>query len=69
MTKDSYNKYHSRPQYVGRHEKKWYNVWRVLGPAGPEERFPVYGLDEAREAIKGCWDYEVTTTNMEVVNI
>lgn len=44
----------------GRHEKKQYNVWRVLGPAGPVETFSVYGIQAAAEAIYGTWDFEVT---------
>jgi len=73
LDKHTYNMYHERPykenDYVGKHEKKWYNVYRVLGPTGPEERFPVLGLDEAKEAAIGCWDWEVTDTNGNVINI
>lgn len=66
MDYSTYEKYHN-DDYVGKHAKKWYNIYRVLGPTGPEERFSVLGLDEAREAIKGCWDYEVTDTKGEIV--
>ena len=47
----------SEETYRAKHEKRWYSVWRVLGPAGPEETIQVYGRDEAREAVKGCWDW------------
>lgn len=68
MTRSTYDKYHDSPDpYVPKHAKKWYNVWRVLGPAGPEERFPVLGAEEARQAIKGCWDWEVTDTSGNLV--
>lgn len=53
--------------YTGKHEKKHYNVWRVLGPAGPEETFTVYGIEEAGKAILGCWDWEVTAMNGNTV--
>ena len=69
MTKETWNKYHPTAKYVGKHEKQWYNVWRVLGPAGPEQRFPVYGRDDAKEAVRGCWDWEVTTMTGEIVKI
>ena len=62
---NEYNKFHFRPgkEYAGKHEKKWYNVYRVVGPAGPEEQFQVYGIDEARKTVQGCWDYEITAAN------
>jgi hypothetical protein len=66
MTVDTYNKYNT-PQYRGKHEKQWYNVYRVLGPAGPEEEIRVYGRQEALNAILGCWDYEVRNERGEVV--
>ena len=67
MTKETYDKHHK--EYIGKHEKKLYNIWRVLGPAGPQESFCVYGIGRAREAVKGCWDYEVTTIDGKVVHI
>ena len=51
--------------YVGKHEKKFYYVWRVLGPAGPEEKLVVYGFDAAQESVKGCWDWEITPAGGE----
>lgn len=45
--------------YQGKHEKRWYMVWRVLGPAGPEEKIKVYGREAARQAVIGCWDWVV----------
>ena len=33
MTKQDYD----AKVYIGKHEKHEYRVWRVLGPAGPEE--------------------------------
>lgn len=57
MTTEKYHEMHD--EYVGKHEKKLYTVWRVLGPAGPQEQFDVLGLDEAIQATIGCWDWEV----------
>lgn len=48
------------PNYTPKHAKKLYRVYRVLGPAGPEESFDVYGIDKVREVILGCWDWDVT---------
>lgn len=56
MTKEKYKDTHI---YVGKHEPKDYVVWRVLGPAGPEEYFVVTGFDNAKQAIIGCWDWEI----------
>ena len=55
MTREEYN----NKVYVGKHEPKKYFVWRVISPAGPEERFMVVGIRAARREILGCWDYEV----------
>ena len=55
MTKETYDKYNK----VGKHEKKWYSVWRVLGPGGPEDAMSVYGLENAAKYTSGCWDYTV----------
>ena len=65
MDKETFDKFHfgkhaSKTPYKPKHERKWYVVYRVLGPAGPEETFPVYGFDNAKEAVKGCWDYDIT---------
>ena len=57
MTKEQYVESHI---YVGKHEPKNYIVYRVLGPAGPEDYQFITGLDNVKEAIKGCWDWEVT---------
>lgn len=65
MDRETYEKTH----YVGKHEQKDYNVWRVLGPAGPEERFTVHGLAAAKEAVKGCWDWEVTRADGKEINV
>lgn len=51
------------PTYKGKHEAKLYHIWRVIGPAGPEEMFVVYGIKFAKEAILGCWDFEVRDEN------
>ena len=51
--------------YVGKHSKKWYMVWRVLGPAGPVEEIYVFGRQEAEKLCKGCWDSEITVTTPE----
>ena len=45
--------------YVGKHAKKWYRVWRVLGPAGPQEETFIFGRQEAEELCVGCWDWEI----------
>lgn len=66
MTVDTYNKYNT-PQYRGKHEKQWYNVWRVWGPGGPQEEIRVYGRQEAKEAIAGMWDAEIRNERGEVV--
>ena len=55
MTKETYG----RVTYKGKHEPRQYTVWRVLGPAGPEERLTVTGLPAVRAAVLGCWDWEV----------
>lgn len=51
--------------YVGKHEKKWYLVWRVLGPAGPVEETYVFGRQEAEALCMGCWDWEITPADLE----
>lgn len=68
MTKETYLESHDLP-YIGKHAKKWYDVWRVLGPAGPEETISVYGLDEAKKAVEGCWDYEITRYDGKVIKL
>ncbi len=45
--------------YAARHAKKWYRVWRVLGPAGPVRTEFVLGRQEAEALCKGCWDWEI----------
>lgn len=81
MTRNTYDKYHApkqgkhesgiiketEPLYKPKHMKQWYEVWRVLGPAGPLEVLPAFGLEEAKELIKGCWDWKVTTETEEIV--
>lgn len=66
MTKETYSKHHET-EHVGKHEKKYYNVWRVLSPVGPEVTETVYGLDAAHKAILGCWDWEVTDMDGNIV--
>ena len=68
MTKETWDKYNT-PEYFGKHEKKHYKVWRVLSTIGPEETIETYGLEETREAVKGCWDYKVTDSNGKVIEI
>lgn len=68
MDRNTYDKFHYE-EYKPKHAKQWYNVWRVLGPAGPEERIPVLGIEEAKKAVLGCWDWEVTDTKGELVRI
>ena len=61
MTQEQYRKLHCQTEYIGKHEKKEeYIVWRVLGPAGPIDRIKVSGIHNVREAILGCYDWEVT---------
>ena len=55
MTKQDYD----AKVYIGKHEKHEYRVWRVHGPAGPQEIVTVHGKKELKEATKGMWDYEV----------
>ncbi len=52
-------------EYIGKHEKRMYKVWRVLSAAGPEETIYISGLKEAREAILGCWDWTITEAETE----
>jgi len=63
MTKETYDKYNK----VGKHEKQWYSVWRVLCPGGPEETVKVYGLDAALRAVIGCWNWQVKDMNGNIV--
>ena len=84
MTRNTYEKYHfqryegkhesnrtttTEVNYVPKHAAQWYNVWRVLGPAGPQESMQAYGLEEVRYLISGCHDYEVTTLDGKEVRI
>lgn len=59
MTREKYNNYCSNV-YRGKHEQKDYLVYRVLSAGGPEQRIQVQGFDNAKAAIAGCWDWEVT---------
>lgn len=59
MTREQYIANMRPEEYIGKHEKKNYKVWRVLGPAGPAETITVYGLDAVKAAVQGCWDWEV----------
>lgn len=68
MTRKEYETYVRPEQYAGKHFKKYYNVWRVVGPAGPEEQFSVEGLDKAAEAVYGMWDAEVTDMSGRVIS-
>ena len=69
MTKEVWGKYHNLPaEYVGKHGPRYYSVYRVLGPAGPEENMLVYGIDAVKDAIRGCWDYEVCNLNGKVID-
>lgn len=52
----------------GKHAKQWYNVYRVLGPIGPDDTSKAYGLDEVRQLVTGCWDWEVTDENGNLVS-
>ena len=61
MTTQTYSAMHGLP-YKPKHAKKWYHVWRVLGPGGPEEELDVLGREESRDIVKGCWDWEITDT-------
>lgn len=82
MTRETYRKSHSlkgkhennivseiNPYYEPKHGMKLYYVWRVLGPAGPQETICVYGIDNVKQAILGCWDWEVSTADGKVVRI
>jgi len=66
MKESIYHKYHDAP-YVGKHEKKWYNVHRVLGPGGPSEIIPIYGLDAAKDAVKDIYGYKIVTLDGRTV--
>lgn len=45
--------------YAARHAKRWYRVWRVLGPAGPVRTEFILGRQEAEARCRGCWDWEI----------
>lgn len=66
MTKTEYGKYHDI-EHPGRHEKKWYQVWRAKGPAGPEEFLRILGREEAKQAVKGYLYYAITDMNGRVI--
>ena len=59
MTQVTYGQTHGLP-YKGKHVKRWYRVWRVFGPGGPQQEIQVLGFDEAKQMCFGCWDWEVT---------
>ena len=68
MTAEGYlRKKHEDKEYKGKHTAKLYSVWRVVGPAGPQERFDIMGFDNAKKAVDGCWDYEVKDMQGRVV--
>lgn len=67
MTKETYDKFTHPEMYVPKHAPKWYSIYRVLGPTGPEEKFYVYGRKAAEEAILGCWDWSIETLKGEPV--
>ena len=66
MRQITYLAYHD-VTYVGKHEKKWYNVHRVLGPGGPSETIQIYGLDAAKDAVKDIYGYKITTLDGRTV--
>jgi hypothetical protein len=53
--------------YTPKHAKRWYRVWRVLGPAGPEVTTYVLGRQEAEQICYGCWDWEIEPATPEDV--
>ena len=67
MPTEYIGKHASPAEYQGKHAEKLYNVWRVYGPSGPEETIYVLGWDNAKKAVSGCWDYEVTTMEGDIV--
>lgn len=61
MTKETYDRHHNEQyEYCGKHAKRWYEIWRVYGPTGPSQHLLAYGLNEAKKAILGFYDYDVT---------
>ena len=70
MTKEKWNQLNNvEEEYVGKHAPKTYMVWRVLGPAGPQETIYVQGLDNAKQAILGCWDWEITSETGQPIRV
>ena len=57
MTKEKYIEMHGL--YQGKHFKKEYHVWRMIGPSGPVQEFNLIGLDEAKQAVNWCWKYRI----------
>lgn len=66
MKESIYHKYHDAP-YVGKHEKKWYNVHRVLGPGGPSETVAIFGLEEAKNSVKDIYGCKIVDPNGRTV--
>ena len=67
MTQEQYSAVHNT--YIPKHAKKWYTVYRVLGPAGPEVTETVLGLDEVKSLIRGCWDWDIFDMNGNPVSV
>jgi hypothetical protein len=66
MKQITYLQHHDVP-YVGKHAKKWYAVHRMLGPGGPSETIPVYGLDAAKDSVKDIYGYKIIAPDGRVV--
>ena len=61
MTQEAYREMHGIDiPIMGKHCKKLYHVWVVLGPAGPAQEYDIWGLEEAKQSVQGAWDYEIT---------
>ncbi len=57
MTKEKYQDV--KGLYEGKHAPKEYHVWMVIGPAGPIIERNIWGLDQAKQFVRGSWDHEI----------
>lgn len=59
MTAVQYRETHGL-EYVGKHSKKTYKVWRMIYPTGPIVVSEVQGYDKVLELCSNCYYYEIS---------
>ena len=59
MTAVQYRESHGL-EYIGKHSKKLYKVWRMLSCNGPIVVTEVYGTVEANKLCSNCYYSEIT---------